>query len=125
MATLETFRKIALSFPEATEEPHFEKTSFRVKKTANSSSAAKIFATYDAVKERACVKLSEIDQDVFSSADKTVIFPVDNKWGKQGWTLIEMSKVREDVFIDALTTAFCEVAPKKLVDEWIRMRDEV
>ncbi len=38
MVTLETFRKIALSFPEATEEPHFEKTSFRVKKTANSSS---------------------------------------------------------------------------------------
>ena len=125
MVTLETFRKIALSFPEATEEPHFEKTSFRVKKTAKGSSATKIFATYDAVKQRACVKLSEIDQDVFSSADKTVIFPVDNKWGKQGWTLIEMSKVREDVFIDALTTAFCEVAPKKLVDEWIRMRDEV
>lgn len=125
MVTLETFRKIALSFPEATEEPHFEKTSFRVKKAATNSSATKIFATYDAVKQRACLKLSEIDQDVFSALDKTIIFPVDNKWGKQGWTLIEMSEVREDVFIDALTTAFCEVAPKKLVDEWIRTQDEV
>jgi len=74
MVSIDTFRELALSFPEATEEPHFEKTSFRVKR--------KIFATYDEVKKRACIKLSEIDQDVFSSADKTNIFPVDNKWGK-------------------------------------------
>jgi predicted DNA-binding protein (MmcQ/YjbR family) len=109
MVSLDTFRKLALSFPDATEESHFEKTSFRVKK--------KIFATYDGVKKRACIKLSEIDQNVFSSADKTIIFPVDNKWGKQGWTLIEMSKVRKELFIDALTTAYCEVAPKKLADQ--------
>ena len=114
MVTIDTFRKLALSFPEATEEPHFEKTSFRVKK--------KIFATYDDIKKRACIKLSEIDQDVFSSSDKTIIFPVDNKWGKQGWTLIEMSKVHNDLFLDALTTAYCEVAPKKLVDQ-IRPND--
>jgi len=109
MVSIDTFRKLALSFPEVTEEPHFEKTSFRVKK--------KIFATYDDIKKRACIKLSEIDQDVFSSADKTIIFPVDNKWGKQGWTIIEMNKVRKDFFTDALTTAYCEVAPKKLADQ--------
>jgi predicted DNA-binding protein (MmcQ/YjbR family) len=115
MVSINTFRKVALSFPEATEESHFEKTSFRVKK--------KIFATYDDLKKRACIKLSEIDQDVFSSGDKTIIFPVDNKWGKQGWTLIEMSKVRKELFIDALTTAYCEVAPKKLADQ-IRKNDK-
>ena len=109
MVSIDTFRKIALSFPEAIEEPHFEKTSFRVKK--------KIFATYDDAKKRACIKLSEIDQDVFSSADNTVIFPVANKWGKQGWTLIEMKKVKKDLFVDALTTAYCSVAPKKLVEQ--------
>jgi predicted DNA-binding protein (MmcQ/YjbR family) len=114
MVTIDTFRKLALSFPEATEEPHFEKTSFRVKK--------KIFATYDVIKKRACIKLSEIDQNVFSSSDKSIIFPVDNKWGKQGWTLIEMSKVHKELFIDALTTAYCEVAPKKLADQ-IRPND--
>ncbi|NOU45588.1 MAG: MmcQ/YjbR family DNA-binding protein [Bacteroidales bacterium] len=114
MVSIDTFRILALSFPEATEETHFGKTSFRVKK--------KIFATYDDVKNRACIKLSEIDQDVFSSADETIIFPVDNKWGKQGWTLIEMNKVHKDLFIDALTTAYCEVAPKKLADQ-IRPND--
>jgi len=109
MVSIDTFRKLALSFPEATEEPHFEKTSFRVKK--------KIFATYNAVEKRACIKLSEIDQDVFSSIDNTIIYPVDNKWGKQGWTLIEMKKVKKSLFVDALTTAYCEVAPKKLAEK--------
>jgi predicted DNA-binding protein (MmcQ/YjbR family) len=71
MVSIDTFRKLALSFPEATEEPHFEKTSFRVKK--------KIFATYNEKYKRACVKLSEIDHDVFSAADRTIIYPVDNK----------------------------------------------
>ena len=106
MVTLNTLRQIALSFPEATEEPHFEKSSFRVKK--------KIFATYDDKHKRVCIKLSEIDQHVFSSANRTIIFPVNNKWGKQGWTFIEMNEVHTDLFIDALTTAYCEVAPKKL-----------
>ncbi|MGV3508016.1 MAG: MmcQ/YjbR family DNA-binding protein [Sphingobacteriaceae bacterium] len=109
MVTLDTFRNLALSFPEATEEPHFEKSSFRVKK--------KIFATYDDINKRACVKLSEIDQDVFTSADKATIYPVNNKWGKQGWTIIEMRKVNKDLFTDALTTAYCETAPKKLADQ--------
>lgn len=114
MVSIDTFRNLALSFPEATEEPHFEKTSFRVRK--------KIFATYDQKNERACIKLSAIDQDVFSSADKTIIFPVDNKWGQQGWTIIEMENVNKDLLIDALTTAYCEVAPKKLADQ-IRLND--
>ncbi len=73
----------------------------------------KIFAAYVDIKKRACIKLSEIDQDVFSSADKSIIFPVENKWGRQGWTLIEMNTVKNDLFIDALTTAYCEAAPKK------------
>lgn len=114
MVSIDTFRKLALSFPETTEEPHFEKISFRVKK--------KIYATFDESKNRACLKLSEIDQDVFSSTDKTVIFPIPNKWGKQGWTFIEMKKVRKEIFLDAMTTAYCEVAPKKL-SQLVRRND--
>lgn len=106
MVTIELFRKLALSFPEVTEDPHFEHTSFRIKK--------KIFATYNAKENRACVKLSAIDQDVFSTTNKTIIFPVNNKWGKQGWTLINLLQVQESVFRDALETAFCQVAPNKL-----------
>lgn len=106
MVSFDTFRTLALSFPETTEAPHFEKTSFSVKK--------KIFATYDEKNQRACLKFSEIDQNVFSSVDKINIYPVSNKWGKQGWTFIELNQINEDLFNDALTTAYCEVAPQKL-----------
>ena len=72
MITIDILRELALSFPETTEEPHFEKTSFRVKK--------KIFATYEEINNRTCIKLSEINQNVFSSANKTIIFPLDNSY---------------------------------------------
>ena len=38
MVSVETFRQMALSLKDATEEPHFDKASFRANK--------KIFATY-------------------------------------------------------------------------------
>lgn len=108
MITLNSIRKIALSFPETTEEPHFEKISFRVKK--------KIFATYNEKNKIVVLKLSNIDQDVFSKAGKTTIYPMPNKWGKQGWTAVELSGIDKAIFIDALTTAYCEVAPGKLAE---------
>ncbi len=106
MVKIETVKKIALSFPETNEQPHFEKISFRVGK--------KIFATLDTVNNLVCVKLSLIDQDAFSAFDRSVIYPVPNKWGTQGWTYINLKKVKKGMIIDALTTAYCTVAPKKL-----------
>ncbi|MBK0381733.1 MmcQ/YjbR family DNA-binding protein [Pedobacter sp. SD-b] len=108
MVTFDELREIALSFPETTEEPHFDKISFRVKN--------KIFVTYNPPKEQANIKLSLIDQDVFAAADKKIIYPVNNKWGKQGWTIVELNMVNPNLFFDALKTAYCEVAPKKLID---------
>jgi predicted DNA-binding protein (MmcQ/YjbR family) len=114
MKQIDFLRQLALSLPETAEEPHFEKTSFRVKK--------KIFATYNAKNNLACIKFSEIDQDVFSIIDKKVIYPVPNKWGKQGWTFIELDKLENGIIEDALKTSYCEVAPKKL-SERVRPKD--
>src|SRR6478735_1359590 len=110
MVNTETVRKLALAFEQAEEQPHFEKPSFRIKK--------KIFATLDIKNNRACLKLSLIDQSVFSAYDKSIIYPVPNAWGKQGWTFLELKKVRKDMFTDALTMAYCEVAPKKLAEQY-------
>jgi hypothetical protein len=103
---LTELRQLALAFPESTEEPHFEKTSFRVKK--------KIFATVDQDGQIACIKLSDIDQDVFSKISKGAIYPVNNKWGNQGWTNIDLKQVHPDILKDALRSAYCQVAPQKL-----------
>lgn len=109
MKQIDFLRHIALSLPETTEEPHFEKTSFRVKK--------KIFVSYDEKNNRACLKFSENDQYAFSTIDKSVIYPVQNKWGKQGWTFIELDKLDDEILKDALKTAYCSVAPKKLSEQ--------
>jgi len=110
MIDIATARKLALSFEGAVELPHFELTSFRVNK--------KIFATIDIKKKRVCLLLTLIDQSVFCEFDKSIIYPVPNKWGKKGATYVELQKVHMDIFRDALTTAFCRVAPKNLADQY-------
>ncbi|MDZ7648159.1 MAG: MmcQ/YjbR family DNA-binding protein [Cytophagales bacterium] len=106
MITIEAFKKLAMALPEVTKAPHFEKISFRVRN--------KIFSTLDVSNKRVCIKLSEVDQSVFCLADKSIMYAVPNKWGKQGWTFIELRKIKKSLCIDALTTAYCTVAPKSL-----------
>ena len=110
MVSLQTARQLALSFEGSEEQPHFEKPSFRVKK--------KIFLTLDEKKQIACIKLPEIEQDIFCKIDTTLIYPVPNKWGKQGWTLIALKLIKKDLFKEALTASYCHVAPKSLAEKY-------
>ncbi|MFZ1806781.1 MAG: MmcQ/YjbR family DNA-binding protein [Cyclobacteriaceae bacterium] len=105
MINIETFRQLALAFPKAIELPHFEKTSFRVNK--------KIFATLNTSNQRAVVKLSPIDQSVFCEYDNEIIYPVKGAWGKQGWTAIELKKVKRDLLSDLLNTSYTLVSAPK------------
>ena len=109
MTTIEQARKAALSLPETEEKPHFDLTSFRVKN--------KIFATIHVDKNYVMVKLSLIDQSVFCSYSKEVIFPVPGGWGRKGATFIDLKKVKRSMLVDALTTAWKTVAPVKLVEK--------
>lgn len=99
MVTLETARLIALSMPEAEEFDHFSRPAFRIKKK-------KVFATLWPVENRMMVKLSPIDQSVFNAFDPAIFYPVPNKWGLNGATFVELSKVRLDMLNDAITTAW-------------------
>ncbi len=105
MVSIKTFRQLALSFSEAIELPHFEKTSFRVNK--------KIFATLDINKNLACLMFSEIDQSVFCAYDNTIIYPVPNKWGGKGATYFELKKINKSMLKDALTISYRKASSKK------------
>lgn len=107
MIKIDTLRKIALSLPDTTEQPHFEKTSFRVGK--------KIFATLDVDNMIACLKLTVNEQDLFSLYDKSAIYPVPNKWGKQGWTYVNLKSIRQDMLTDALTAAYNGITEKNML----------
>ncbi|OGU64535.1 MAG: hypothetical protein A2499_01605 [Stygiobacter sp. RIFOXYC12_FULL_38_8] len=105
MISIDVLRQLAMQFPDTTEEPHFEKISFRVNK--------KIFATFDEKNDRAVVKLSLTDQSVFCSFDKAIMYPVKGTWGGQGWTVVELNKVKRAMLKDALKSAYQNVAVKK------------
>ena len=106
MISIATFRIMVLLFPETVEQPHFEKTSFRIRK--------KIFATLDEKTQIVVLKLSLIDQSVFCDIDKSMIFPAEGGWGKHGWTKVALKKINRSVLKDVLTTSYCLVAPPKL-----------
>jgi hypothetical protein len=110
MVTIEQARKLALSLPEVEEKSHFHIPDFRVKN--------KIFATIHADKNYMMVSLSLIDQSVFCSFDKEIIFPVPGGWGLKGATFINLKKVRMSMLKDALTTAWKRVAPPKMTEKY-------
>ncbi len=112
MVSVETVRLLALSFPETDEHPHFHLKAFRVKK--------KIFATLNEKLIRVMVKLSVTDQSVFCAFDRTIIYPVPGGWGRKGATYIELGKIKKSMLVDALTTAYCNVAPSELAAVFLR-----
>ena len=110
MVSVAAARQIALSLPEAEERKHFHLPDFRVKN--------KIFASLHEDKYLVMVKLNAIDQSVFCSFDKTIIYPVPGGWGKKGATFINLKKVKKEMLTDALTTAWKAVAPKPMVKKY-------
>jgi hypothetical protein len=105
MIAIETARQIALSLPGTEEYDHFGRPAFKIKGKTT-------FSTIWIAEQRVMVKLSLIDQSVFNSFDPAVFYPVPNKWGLQGATLIELSKVRLDMLTDAITTAWQTASAK-------------
>lgn len=103
--TTETFRALVLSFPGTIEKPHVERTAFKV---ANK----RIFATLLEQGDSANLKLPLMDQEVFCAFDQAIIYPVQNKWGLQGWTTFELRGVPPELMRDALETAYNDVFKK-------------
>ena len=106
MVSIETFRQMALAFPNVVESPHWDRASFRVNK--------KIFATLLEKDSLAMVKLSPLDQSVFCAFDKTIIYPVPGGWGIKGATYINLKKIKKAMLKDALTVAYSMVAGKNI-----------
>ncbi|MDN3656964.1 MmcQ/YjbR family DNA-binding protein [Ferruginibacter paludis] len=105
MANIDQFKKLALSFAETEAAPHFDKTAFRFK--------TKIWATLDETEQVACFKLSLKEQSVFCAFDNSIIYPVKNKWGLQGWTLVDLRKIRLGMLKDIASVAYNEMIQGK------------
>jgi predicted DNA-binding protein (MmcQ/YjbR family) len=99
--TSSEFRSIALSFPATEEKPHFDRAAFKI-------ITKRIFATLHEESATANLKLSLSEQKAFSALDKKNIFPIDNAWGKQGWTTFNLKKIDPDTLKEAMHSAYQE-----------------
>ena len=100
--TSDQFTELALSFPHTIASPHFDRTAFKIV-------GKKIFATLHEATGTANLKFSPVDQSVYCLIDKKAIYPVNNKWGLQGWTTFSLASVDRQIMLDALNTAYNEV----------------
>lgn len=105
--TPDTFRKLALQLPGASEGAHMGHADFRV--------GGKIFATlgYPSV-EFAVVLLSPEEQTAYVNADPATFSPVKGGWGRRGSTTVHLKAARRKSIENALRVAWMRKAPKSL-----------
>ena len=107
--TLDGFRKLALSMPEASEVGHMGHPDFRVR--------GKIFATLSYPDESwGMVKLSPEQQEAFVSAEPAVFAPVKGGWGRRGATNVCLRFAKTRSVRVALATAWQNVAPRQIAE---------
>jgi hypothetical protein len=106
---LDEARKLALNLPEAVEAGHMGHADFRVRN--------KIFASVPD-DSRFVVKLTPEQQEMMAGAEPAIFSPIKGGWGRQGWTYVSLAAVDEVTLRSALTTAWRNVAPKRLVAQF-------
>jgi len=107
MLSWQTARKLALSLPEAEEQPHFDKPSFRVR--------GKIFATLSALDARVTLKLAPADQMALATLNGDAIRAVEGYWGRVGWTEVKLDRTHAEELKGLLLQSWRQAAPKRLI----------
>ncbi len=98
-------RRLALALPEALEEGHFDKPSFRIRK--------RIFATIGEAEGVVVLKIPVDEQEVLLQAKPDTF--VTNAWSKQGWLGVRLDRIEPDLFEELLENAWRRIAPKRAI----------
>ena len=105
--SVDEFRRVALSLPEAVEASHMDHPDFRVR--------GKIFATLGyPTYGWGMVKLSATDQQLLVAAQPDVFVPAKGAWGRRGATTVLLKAAKKSTLRDALAAAWRNTAPKSL-----------
>ena len=103
MANAADFRRIALSFEDAQEYPHFDRRAFKARVT---------FATLAPDELSANIKFAPDEQALKCTVAPDAFSAIDNAWGRQGWTRATLAALNEAELKAALETAWRHGAPK-------------
>ncbi len=105
--TVDGFRRLALSLPEAVEVGHMGHPDFRV--------GGKIFATLGYPDAGwGMVMLTPDQREAFVSAEPDVFQPVKGGWGKGGATNVRLRSAKAKSLRVAMAAAWGNVAPRAL-----------
>lgn len=106
--TAADFRRLALRLPEVSEGAHMGHADFRV--------TGRVFATLGYPRAGwAMVKLTPAQQDLYVRALPEEFVPVPGAWGRAGCTNVRLRRVAMAVARDALTDAWRNRAPQRLI----------
>jgi hypothetical protein len=103
MTSSSDFRAIALALVGTTEAPHFDRAAFKV---------ARIYATLAADGQTANLKFTPDEQEFKAMLAPEALVPIDNGWGRQGWTTAVLAKLSEAELRAALEMAHAHALPK-------------
>jgi hypothetical protein len=103
MATGRDLRRIALSLEGTTESPHFDRAAFKV---------ARIYVTLAADGKTANFKFTPDEQDFKCLMAPDAFAPIQNAWGRHGWTTAKLSALSTADLQAALETAWQHAQPK-------------
>ena len=106
MADAALFRRIALSFDGAAEYPHFDRRAFKARVT---------FATLAPDELTANIKFALDEQALKCTVAPDAFAPLDNAWGRQGWTCATLAALSEAELRAALEMAWRHGAAKAKV----------
>lgn len=87
MATISSLRKLALKISGVKEEPYRHGSSLRFK--------GKVMATLWEEQNEAIVNVLPEQQEALIQLNAEAFYPVQNSWGKKGWTTIRLGLVLE------------------------------
>ena len=104
MATAADVRKLALALEGTTEHPHFDRAAFKVKR---------IYATLAADGLTANLKFTPDEQEFKAMLAPESFAPVDNAWGRQGWTTVTLARTTAEELRAALVMAHAHALPAK------------
>lgn len=91
------FTSIAMSLPDVTSAPHFDRTAFKVKRT---------FATLAGDGRSVNLKLTPDEQEFKCHLAPDLFHPIDNGWGRQGWTVMDLGAATDADVRAALEMAY-------------------
>jgi cell wall assembly regulator SMI1 len=98
MISLKTAREMLLKLEGVTEKDHFENDTFYTNK--------RIFATIVNAKNNVNVRLPLDLQKSYLETDGEVFIEVNNAWGRQGWTTIQLEFIDKILFSDVIKVAW-------------------